>query len=124
MKNASKSSVVKKDVLGCLALALFPLEKLKHSSPGGKPFEQEIHHFLVRKFNGYTVSSGNISGHWKDDAGHDHYGEHRAYKVALPNDELRAAFEQFLARMAREMGEECIYAEINGEILLIYQVPE
>ena len=112
---------VKREVLGELALALFPLEKLKHPTPRGESFEKEIHDFLVGKFNGYTVSSGNISGHWKDDSGKDHYGEHRAYKVAIPDEALQDEFEGFLARMARELGEECIYAEIGRRILLIYQ---
>ena len=63
---------VKREVLGDLALALFPLEKLKHPTPRGESFEKEIHDFLVGKFNGYTVSSGNISGDWKDGTGKDH----------------------------------------------------
>lgn len=110
----------KREFLGQLAVALLPIEKLKLNSPRGLPFEREIHDFLVTNFNGYTVSSGNISGHWKDDSGRDHYGEHRQYKVALGADESIRSYEVFLAEMAAEMREECIYVEIGREIYLVY----
>jgi hypothetical protein len=112
---------VKYEVLGEIAVTLLPVEKLKILSPRGNPFEKEIHDFLVTNFNGYTVSSGSISGHWKDDAGRDHYGEHRQYKVAVGAQQSRASLELFLADMAREMGEECIYLEVGREIFLVYQ---
>jgi len=111
---------VKHEALGQVAAALLPLEKLKLKSPRGLPFEREIHEFLVTNFNGYTVFSGNISGHWKDDAGHVHYGEHRQYKVALPGPDSVASFEVFLAELAADMGENCIYIELSREIFLIY----
>ena len=112
---------VKKDILGQIGAVLLPLEKLKQKSPRGRAFEQEIHDFLLTNFNGYTVSSGNISGHWKDDQQRDHYGEHREYKVALPHGESAATLEVFLAELAREMGEECIYLETSREIFLVYR---
>ena len=111
---------VKRESLGQLAVALLPIEKLKLKSPRGVPFEKEIHEFLVTNFNGYTVSSGNISGHWKDDHGHDHYGEHRQYKVALPATESVRSFEVFLSEIAADMHEECIYVELGREIFLVY----
>jgi hypothetical protein len=111
---------LKRETLGQVAVVLLPIEKLKVKSPRGVPFEREIHDFLVTSFNGYTVSSGNISGHWKDDTGHDHYGEHRQYKVAVAAQEAIHCFEVFLAGIAAEMQEECIYVEIGREIYLIY----
>jgi hypothetical protein len=111
---------LKRETLGQVAVALLPIEKLKVKSPRGVPFEREIHDFLVTSFNGYTVSSGNISGHWKDDTGHDHYGEHRQYKVAVAEQEAIHCFEVFLSGIAVEMQEECIYIEIGREIHLIY----
>lgn len=112
---------VKREPLGQVAVALLPIEKLKLKSSRGVQFEREIHDFLVTNFNGYTVSSGNISGHWKDDAGHVHYGEHRQYKVALSASVGIQSFEVFLADLAAEMGEECIYVELGREIFLIYR---
>lgn len=111
---------IKAERLGNLAAILLPLEKLKQQSTRGTAFEQEIHDFLFTNFNGYTVSSGNISGHWSDDQGHDHYGEHRQYKVAAPNTDAVKSLEVFLAGLAHEMDEECIYLELGGEIYLIY----
>ena len=117
---AKTKAEVKREVLGEIAVTLLPVEKLKLPSPRGVPFENEIHDFLVTHFNGYTVSSGSISGHWKDDAGRDHYGEHRQYKVATGAGGSGGRLEGFLAKLAREMGEECIYLEVGREILLIY----
>lgn len=112
---------IKSELLGEIAVALLPVEKIRRSSPRGVPFEREIHDFLVTNFNGYTVSSGSISGHWKDDANHDHYGEHRQYKVAA-TVECRPSLEAFLADLARELEEECIYFEFAREIFLIYRL--
>ena len=114
---------IKRESLGQVAVALLPIEKLKLKSPRGVPFEREIHDFLVTSFNGYTVSSGNISGHWKDDTGHDHYGEHRQYKVAAGLPESARSFEVFLSGIAAEMHEECIYMEVGREIFLVYASP-
>jgi hypothetical protein len=118
--NATPFPSTKRELLGNLAAALLPIEKLKLKSPRGVLFELELHDFLVTNFNGYTVSSGNISGHWKDDTGHDHYGEHRQYKVALAADEGLRSLEVFLAEIAAEMREECVYLEVGREIFLIY----
>ncbi|HTG42989.1 MAG TPA: hypothetical protein VK633_00535, partial [Verrucomicrobiae bacterium] len=121
MKDKRPLGKVKREALGQSAAALLPLGKLKLKSPRGEPFERELHDFLLKNFNGYTVSSGNISGHWKDDRGHDHYGEHREYKVAVPTFETMSRLECSLAVLAEEMDEECIYVEKGSEIVLIYR---
>jgi hypothetical protein len=123
MQNNAKplKPAVKKELLGKMAVVLLPLEKLKRKSPRDQPFEQEIHEYLSTTFNGYTVSSGNISGHWKDDSGHDFYGEHREYKVALPDQIARETLELFIASIAAEMEEECVYFEYGEETWLIYR---
>lgn len=111
---------VKAELLGQTGAMLLPLEKLLEKSPRGVPFEREVHEFLLTNFNGYTVASGNISGHWSDQAGRDHYGEHRQYQVALPGREAIRSLEVFLATLASELAEDCIYFELAGEIYLIY----
>lgn len=111
---------VKADQLGQTGVILLPLEKLAQASPRGIPFEREVHEFLLINFNGYTVASGNISGHWSDEMGHDHAGQHRQYKVALPNRDAIRSIEMFTATLARELGEQCIYFELAGQIYLIY----
>jgi hypothetical protein len=117
------SSIVSKsrrEYLGAMGLVLLPLQKLKNESPRGTKFELEVHDFLVENFNGYTVASGNISGHWKDSEGNDFYGEHREYRVALPESEAIQSLESYIAILAREMAEECIYFELAGQTSLIY----
>ncbi len=111
---------VKAELLGETGAILLPLEKLSEKSPRGVPFEREVHEFLLTNFNGYTVASGNISGHWKDETGRDHYGEHRQYKVALPNREAIHSLEVFVATLARDLGEDCIYFELAGRVYLVY----
>jgi hypothetical protein len=119
-RSATPLPRVRRESLGYIAALLLPIEKLKARSLRGRSFEKEVHDFLLTNFNGYTVSSGNISGHWKDEAGRDHYGEHREYKVALPDRSFSGSLEVFLAGLAGEMGEECIYLEIASDIFLIY----
>jgi hypothetical protein len=103
-----------RDSLGSVAAMLLPIDKLKQPSPRGAPFEQEIHEFLSTNLNGYTVASGNISGHWRDHSGRDIYGEHREYRVAMPPvAAARQNLELFLATLAQEMGEACIYVEFG-----------
>jgi hypothetical protein len=113
-----------RESMGPVAAMLLPIEKLKLSSPRGVPFEREIHEFLSTNLNGYTVSSGNISGHWKDHHGNDLYGEHREYRVALPpSATARQTLEIFLGTLAHEMQETCIYMEYGGEAFLVYAAP-
>ena len=120
-KRSSNHDPVKRELLGSVAAILLPIEKLKQPSPRGVPFEQEIHEFLFTNLNGYTVASGNISGHWKDHDGRDYYGEHREYRVALPpSPTAQHTLELFLATLAREMRESCIYLEHAGQSYLIY----
>ena len=122
MKEEPKSlPAIKCDALGRKGTALLPLEKLKKNSPRGVSYEKEIHDFLLTNFNGYTVCSGNISGHWKDDSGKDHYGEHREYRVAIPTVEIEQFFRAYLAGLAAEIEEECIYLELGSELYLVYR---
>src|SRR5688572_11401981 len=101
-----------RESMGPVAAMLLPIDKLKQPSPRGVPFEEEIHEFLSVNLNGYTVSSGNISGHWRDNTGRDCYAEHRQYRVALPPSKTaRQTLEIFLGTLAHEMGETCIYLE-------------
>ncbi|HUS37284.1 MAG TPA: hypothetical protein VM680_18200 [Verrucomicrobiae bacterium] len=110
-----------RESMGSVAAMLLPIDKLKKPSPRGVPFEREIHEFLSTNLNGYTVASGNISGYWKDNHGHEIYGEHREYRVALPPSQTaRQTLEIFLGTLAHEMGEACIYLECGGEAFLIY----
>lgn len=115
---------VRREGLGLAVRALLPTEKLKWRSARGPSYERELHDFLLTNFNGYTVSSGCISGHWADPSGNDEYGEHREYCVAIPSGEGIEALEVFLSTLAEELEEECILLEAGAEIRLVYRASE
>jgi hypothetical protein len=104
---------------GRMAVFLIPSLKLKKRDRG-ITVEEKIHRFLVKKFGGYTAAAGNIFGYWKDARGRDSYGEHREFKVALRKQELAPVLKDFLAGIAQDIGEECIYLETGDETWFIY----
>ena len=69
---------------------------------------------------GYTAQAGNIFGYWRDSAGHDSYGEHREFSVAFVEDAKLPMLKTFVAKMAAELEEECIYLRAGGTASLIY----
>ena len=64
------------------------------------------------------------TGSWKDDAGRESYGEHKEYKVGLRTPDKLPELKRFLARLAREMEEECIYLEAGREASFVYAEDE
>src|SRR5690349_21165291 len=101
--------------LGAPATFLLPSLKLKEPVREGSSPESRLHHFLMRNFGGYTAQAGNIFGYWKDEAGAESYGEHRAFTVALGGEAQAPLLKGYLASLAREMQEECIYLRLEGE---------
>jgi hypothetical protein len=106
--------------LGKRVRFLLPSLKLKRKGDQGRTLEEDVHGFLVSEFGGYTASSGNLFGYWKDDSGKDSYGEHREFTVGLSSDDKLEGLKDFLGTLAGKMGEECLYAEVAGEAMLIY----
>lgn len=103
-----------------MAVFLLPSLKLKQRGPDGLAVEDKVHRFLLGNFAGYTVETGNILGFWKDHAGHEHYGEHRLFRVAFAGEERMPALEAFLAGVAAEIGERSVYLETGEDAWLIY----
>lgn len=103
-----------------MAVFLVPSLKLKQRDRSGQTDEEKIHRYLLERFGGYRAAAGNIFGYWKDDAGKESYGEHKEYKVALLDDNRLPQLKQFLSRVCREIGEECIYLETGKEAFFIY----
>lgn len=99
---------------------LLPSLKLKHPSMNGDTIEHMVHLFLIDHFGGYTATSANLFGYWKEEDGGHTYGEHREFVVALPNDEGLPELKAFLGRTARMLGEKCLYFEVAGVALLLY----
>lgn len=107
-------------ILGRKVRFLLPSLKLKRPGRHGANVEAELHEFLMQHFGGYTASSGNLFGYWREKGEEDSYGEHREFTVALSTEESLSHLKSFLARVADELGEKCIYLEDAGKALLIY----
>ncbi|MEO6760301.1 MAG: hypothetical protein ABIO24_12660 [Saprospiraceae bacterium] len=97
-----------------------PSLKLKEPSLDGASVEYRLHAFLMDTFGGYTAQAGNILGYWRDENGHDTYGEHREFSVASPDEPTIPLLEDFLARMAVELHEDCIYVRNGSLAVLLY----
>ena len=106
--------------LGATAVFLLPSLKLKEPARTNGSLEQRLHTFLMENFGGYTAQAGNIFGYWRDESGEDSYGEHREFTVALDSDDKAPVLKSFVAKMAEDLGEECIYLRIGGSVTLIY----
>ncbi len=107
--------------LGTRAAFLLPSLKLKGLTSEGPTFEQSVHEFLLAHFDGYTATAGNLFGYWKDDGAGSTYGEHRQFSVAMVDERKLSELKEYLARLARQMDEECIYLETGGSASLIYR---
>ena len=105
--------------LGRIGVFLLPSLKMKSLSPRGRTYDQELHDFLMGFFTGYTVTTGNISGYWKDESGHEQYGEHREYKIAFSDEAQIAPVEKHISHLAAELGEEFIYCEYDDHAFLL-----
>jgi hypothetical protein len=111
---------VREESIGKTATFLVPSLKLKERSGSGPTLEDKIHRYLLRRFGGYTAATGNIFGYWKDARGREFYGEHKEYKVAVLEDRRVPELKRFVAQLAAEMREECIYMEAGKEAFFIY----
>jgi hypothetical protein len=105
--------------LGISISFLLPSLKLKEPSQNGPSVENRLHSFLMDNFGGYTAQAGNIFGYWREN-GSDSYGEHREFTVASLETSQLPTLKEFLARMARDLHEECIYFRAGETASLIY----
>ena len=114
------SPEVREESIGQMAVFLVPSLKLKEREGSGSTVEERIHKFLLQSFGGYTAAAGNIFGYWTDDDGKHSYGEHKEYKVGLREDSRLSELKHFLASIARDLDEECIYLEAGKQACFIY----
>ena len=111
---------IREESAGRVAAFLVPSLKLKDRSRSGPTLEDKIHRFLLRRFGGYTAAAGNIFGYWKDPSGREFYGEHKEYRVGLVEDRKLPELKRFLAGLAAEMDEQCIYLQAGGDASFVY----
>ena len=109
-----------KEPLGHTATFLLPSLKLKRRESGGATVEERVHSFLLDHFAGYTAAAGNIFGYWKQPGGRESYGEHREFIVSILSGRGMEDLEQFLAEIANEIGEDCIYLRVADQSWLVY----
>ena len=105
--------------LGTSVAFLLPSLKLKEPSLSGPSIENRLHTYLMDHFGGYTAQAGNIFGYWREDS-RDSYGEHREFSVASQDSTQIPKLKEFLADMANELKEECVYIRIGETASLIY----
>ncbi|MEO6923808.1 MAG: hypothetical protein ABI142_08285 [Bryocella sp.] len=110
----------KEKPLGKNVRFLLPSLKLKEPCGQGKTVEQSVHAFLMEKFGGYTATAANVFGYWREEHGGYTYGEHREFTVALSEESGLMELKQFLANTGRTMGEKCLYVEVAGQGVLLY----
>jgi hypothetical protein len=103
---------------------LLPSLKLKEPCSGGGTIEQSVHAYLVEHFGGYTVTSGTVSGYWREEDGSQSYGEHREFTVALHDDRGLPDLKRFLALTGRRLCESCLYVEVAGSAVLLYSAED
>jgi hypothetical protein len=103
---------------------LLPSLKLKEPCSGGGTIEQSVHAYLVAHFGGYTVTSGTVSGYWREEDGSQSYGEHREFTVALPDDRGLPELKRFLALTGHRLCESCLYVEVAGSAQLLYSAED
>ena len=119
-RTARRRKPFRLDALGRMAVFLLPSLKLKQKKLG-RSFEEIVHHFLMKHFDGYTASAGNIFGFWRDaKTGREFYGEHKEYKVSFRGRDRVAMLQRFLSQLAGELGEDSIYLEYGEDAWLVY----
>jgi hypothetical protein len=106
--------------LGSSVVFLLPSLKLKEPSIKEPSIEHRLHVFLMENFGGYTAHAGNIFGYWRGESGRDSYGEHREFSVAVMDASRLTVLKKFLAGIARDLDEECIYFRTAETASLIY----
>ena len=109
--------------LGSSVVFLLPSLKLKEPPQAGPSIENRLHAFLMDNFGGYTAQAGNIFGYWREEDGRDSYGEHREFSVAATDASRIPSLKEFLAGLANDLKEECIYFRTGEIASLIYPNP-
>lgn len=91
----------------------------KKYSKSRQSVSKTIHNFLNDTFGGYTCASGNIYGYFTSEA--VEYDELREFRVAYDGKFASLTkLKEFLAKLAEDIDEECIYLQSGSEAFLVY----
>jgi len=110
-----ETSEYKMEPLGRPALFYLPEEKLDLNPE----IHLKIHKFLTESFGGYTTADGLVKGYWKNNSALTK-DRHRQYRVSFVGKERISELATFLAKLTKEIGEECVYLETGEDAWLLY----
>ena len=102
--------------VGRPALFLLPAEKMASDS---SRHAIALSTFLKENFGSYTVQPHGTIGTWTDPAGKIRRGEHSQYRVSFVGKDRINLLGQYLADLARSIGEESIYLETGEDAWLV-----
>lgn len=92
--------------------AVFLLPKIKLDS-----VRDEVNHFLTEHFESFTLEEGNdIKGYWRK----AYDGVLVRYTVSFNGKDRIAILDEFLAKLAGKLNEECIYVSTGEDVWLVY----
>ena len=116
-------TIMRIEDLGTRALFLIPSVKVYNPkySKSRQSVARVIHEFLKGTFGGYTCASGNIYGYFSSES--VEYDELREFLVAFKEDGGKTKIvklQEFLADICEDIGEECLYLECGGDVMLVY----
>ncbi|MDP3962947.1 MAG: hypothetical protein Q8Q39_00425 [bacterium] len=105
--------------LGRPAIFLLPSHKLR-SEISGKSIEEDLHQFLSENFGAFTTTAVPYFGFWRGSGTRVVYDESRLYEVSFAGKDRIPLLLDKLARVARVIGEECIYFKAGQYACLVY----
>lgn len=105
--------------LGRPAVFLLPSHKLRMDNGNGSTVGDVLHAFLTQHFGAYTCTTVPYFGFWHGKSGAN-YDECRLYEVSFVGPERIPLLLAELARIAKLIGEECIYFKAGQYACLVY----
>lgn len=114
----------KVEPLGRSANFYLPTGLLGTTMESGRTCEDEVNDFLTTNYGGFTKKSGANSGYWKDDDGKIYTGNMQHYQVAFEGKERIKPLEEFLAYLAIQLKQICIFLETGEDAWLVYPQQE
>lgn len=110
--------------IGRTASFLIPVTKIYlPSKEPGKTVEALLQEFLRTKFGGFHVSQMPSTGFWVNAKKQMFFDNCLNYSVSFPGKERIPELFVFLADLARQMNEECLFVSAGQYDALLYPTP-
>jgi hypothetical protein len=114
--------------LGRPALVLLPMRKYDQAIRGwhGKTPDALLREYCTLTFNAISIQSAHVKGEWRDADDNMVSDTHQEYRVAFvryvseqAQEDRLMRFVDFLSRLCKAMGEDCLYVEFGEQAYLI-----